>query len=70
MIKKEYIKTWCIKDYYNYKIYNVIAGTDSWLMAEPITPGTVTRTAEDEKILRIMLENDCTNAIKFQQKVR
>lgn len=69
-IRKWFLKTWAIHNYYQYNIYQVFAGDDMWYMAEPITPGVVTRTAESEKILKIILENDCTNRIKFQQKVR
>lgn len=67
---KYYLKSWTIKNYYKYDIYQVMAGDDIWYMAEPVTPGTVTRTAENEKVLKIILENDCMNAIKFQQRVR
>lgn len=67
MIKKIPLKVWCIGGYYNYQIN---AGNDTWLEATPITPGTVTRTAENEKILRILLENDVMAVNKFMQKVR
>lgn len=67
---KYYLKSWTIKNYYKYDIYQVMAGDLIWFEATPVTPGTVTRTSDDEKTLKIMLENDCINAIKFQQRVR
>lgn len=69
-ILKYYLKSWAIKNYYKYDIYQVMTGNDMWFVAEPRTPGTVTRTAENEKVLKIILENDCINAMKFSQKVR
>jgi len=69
-VRKWYLKTWAIQNYYQYDIYQVFAGDDMWYMAEPRTRGIVTRTAENEKILKIILENDCINATKFQQRVR
>jgi hypothetical protein len=68
-IKKTFLKTWCIGNFYNYQIYEVDAGGEKWLEATPITKG-VTRTAENEKILRILLENDAISLNKFWQKVR
>ena len=67
---KYYLKRWGIQNYYVYDIYQVVAGDAMWFMAEPRTPGIVTRTAENEKVLKIILENDCTNATRFQQRVR
>lgn len=67
---KYFLKSWAIKNYYKYDIYQVFAGEDMWYLAEPRTPGIVTRTAENEKVLKIILENDCINAMKFSQKVR
>lgn len=68
-VKKRYLKTWCIGNYYNYQIYEVDAGGEKWLEATPVLRG-VTRTAENEKILRILLENDAKSLNKFYQKVR
>lgn len=68
-VKKTYLKTWCIGNFYNYQIWEVDAGGEKWLEATPITKG-VTRTAENEKVLRILLENDAVNLNKFWQKVR
>ena len=68
-VKKKFLKTWAIANYYMYQIYEVDAGGQTWLEATPITHG-VTRTSEDEKTLRIILENDAKNMIQFQQKVR
>ena len=68
-VKKRYLKTWCIGNYYNYQIYEVDAGGEKWLEATPVLHG-VTRTAENEKILRILLENDAKSLNKFYQKVR
>ena len=69
-VRKWYLKAWVIKNYYKYSIYQVMAGDCMWFMAEPVTPGVVTRTAENERVLKIILENDCINAIKFQQRIR
>lgn len=68
-IKKTYLKTWCIGNFYNYQIWEIDANGDKWLEATPITKG-VTRTAENETILKILLENDVINLNKIQQKVR
>lgn len=70
MIKKTPLKTWCIANFYKYAIFEVEAGALRWLEAMPTTPGLVTRTAENEHILHILLENDCTSYNKFIQKVR
>lgn len=70
MIKKTPLKTWCIANFYKYAIFEVDAGGLSWLEAVPTTPGLVTRSAENECILRILLENDCASHNKFIQKVR
>lgn len=69
-VRKWLLKTWAIQNYYKYDIYQVMAGDDMWFMAEPRTPMIVTRTAENEKVLKIILENDCINATRFQQRVR
>ncbi|MBO7735490.1 MAG: hypothetical protein J6S67_23195 [Methanobrevibacter sp.] len=69
-IKKTYLKTWAIQGYYQYKIFEIDAGGETWLQADPITRGCVTRTAENENVLRIILENDAKSINKFQQKVR
>lgn len=68
-VKKTFLKTWCIGSFYNYQIWEVDAGGEKWLEATPITKG-VTRTAENEKVLRMLLENDAVNITKFWQKVR
>lgn len=68
--KKTYLKTWAIKGYFQYNIYEIDAGGNKWLQADPITKGLVCRTAENENVLRILLENDCINYIKFQQRTR
>ena len=68
-VNKTYLKTWSIGNYYNYKIFEVDAGGNKWLEATPITRG-VTRTAENEQILRILLENDAVNMNTYWAKVR
>lgn len=68
-VKKTYLKTWAVLDYYQYQIFEVDAGGEKWLEATPITRG-VTRTAENETILRILLENDARSMNKTWQKVR
>lgn len=67
-ILKTYLKTWNVMGY-DYQIYRIDAGNDSWLEANPITKGA-TRTAEDENVLRILLQNDAKNMLKFQQRIR
>lgn len=69
MITKKYLKTWEIKGYYKYKIFEIDAGGETWLEANPITKG-VTRTAENEKILRILLQNDAMRMNKMFNQSR
>jgi len=69
LVHKTYLKTWCIGNFYYYQIHRVDAGTDNWLEATPITRG-VTRCANTEEELRILLENDAINMNKFWSKVR
>lgn len=69
-VSKHYLKTLAIKSYYQYDIYQVYAGDDMWYVAEPRTPGIVTRCAESEGVLKIILDNDCINATRFKQKTR
>lgn len=69
-ITKTKIKNLTILDKYTYRIMLVDADGTQWLEAQPVWKGIV-RTAEDEKILKIILENDCINLEKQQnQKVR
>lgn len=69
-IHKHYLKTWAIKNFYQYMIYEIDSNGDKWLQADPLTKGLVCRTAENEQVLRILLENDCINHLKFQQRTR
>ena len=66
-ITKTYLKTWEISGYYLYDIFEVNASGDKWLIAEPKTKG-VTRTAENERILRIILQNDAMNMLKIEKQ--
>ena len=68
-IIKYYLKRWTIQNRYKYDIHQVFAGNFIWLEATPITKG-VTRCADSEIELRILLENDAINMNKEQQKVR
>lgn len=68
-VQKKYLKTWAIANYYMYQIWEVDAGGNKWLEATPITKG-VTRCAENETVLKILLENDAKSMNQFQQKVR
>lgn len=68
-IKKNYLKTWEVLGYYLYDIYEVDASGDKWLLAEPKNKG-VTRTAENEKVLRIILQNDARTMLKIQQRIK
>ena len=68
-IKKTFLKTWSVNGYYQYQIWQVDAGTQHWLIAEPVLHG-VTRCANTEQELLIVLKNDCINMNKFAQKVK
>lgn len=67
-VEKRYLKNWNILGY-DYQIHEVVAGKDSWLEANPVTKG-ITRTAENETVLRILLTNDAKNISKFYKRVR
>lgn len=67
-IQKTYLKTWAVKGFYQYNIFEINANGDKWLQAEPLNAGLVCRTAENETIMRIILENDCANWVKTLQK--
>lgn len=69
-VKKRFLKTWAIANFYMYNIFEIDAGGEIWLQADPITPGAVCRTAENEKVLKILLENDAINMNKIKQRVR
>lgn len=69
-VKKQFLKTWAIANFYMYNIYEIDAGGDKWLQADPVTPGMVCRTAENEKVLKILLENDARTMKRIKQKVR
>lgn len=69
-ITKTQIKTLTVLDKYTYRIMLVDADGTQWLEAQPVWKG-IQRTAESEKILKIILENDCINMEKQQnQKVK
>ena len=68
-VHKTFLKTWCIANYYCYQIFEVDAGGEKWLEATPITKG-VTRCANTEQELLIILNNDAININKFWSKVR
>ena len=70
IVQKHYLKTITIQDKYSYRLLDVEAGTNHWVEAEPISRGCITRTAENEGILRIILENDAIRLTKEQQRVR
>ena len=68
-VKKTYLKTWSVMDCYQYQIFEVDASGQKWLEAIPITKG-VTRTAENETILRILLVNDARTMNRTWNKIR
>lgn len=68
-VKKRYLKTWAIQNYYIYHIFEVDGGGLKWLEAVPITKGA-TRCADTETELKIMLDNDAINMTNFWSKVR
>ena len=71
VVQKHYLKTITIQDKYSYRLLDVEAGTNHWVEAEPIGGrGCITRTAENEKVLRIILENDAIRLTREQQRVR
>ncbi len=57
VVNKIFLKTIQIKEKYFYRLLDVESGTLHWLEAEPIGKG-VNRTAENERVLTILLEND------------
>lgn len=67
-MKKTLLKTWAVRGFWQYNIYEIDANGDKWLQADPITPGLVCRSAENEQILRILLENDCANYVRFHKQ--
>lgn len=69
VVHKTYLKTWCIGKFYNYNLFEIDAGGNKWIEATPITKG-VTRTANNEEDLRVILEHDAMAINKFWQKVR
>ena len=69
-VLKRYLKCWAVAGYFQYEIYEIDAGGEKWLEATPKTPGMVTRTAENETVLRIILVNDARNYVRSHQKVR
>ena len=69
-IKKWYQKQWAIGGYFQYEIYQVVAGDVMWFEATPKTAGCVTRTANTEQELRVILENDCLQIIRQHRKQR
>ena len=68
-ITKTHLKNITILDKYTYRIILVEADKNQWFEAQPVWKGTV-RTAENEKVLRIILENDAINLEKEQQRTR
>ena len=70
IVQKTFLRTITIQDKYAYRLLDVEAGTNHWVEAEPISRGCITRTAENEKVLRIILENDAIRLTKEQQRVR
>ena len=66
-VKKTFLKTWCIANYYNYQIWEVDAGGEKWLEATPITKG-VTRTAENEKVFTHFVRERCDQHNKVLAK--
>lgn len=66
-MKKTYLKTWEVSGYYLYDIYEVDADGQKWLIAEPKTKG-VTRCANTEQELRIILQNDANNMLKIEKQ--
>lgn len=68
-ITKTHIKNITIAGKYTYRVILVEADKNQWLEAQPVWKG-ITRTAENEKILRIILENDAINLEKEQQRTR
>lgn len=68
-IQKTYLKTWAVNNTYQYQIFEVKAGKLTWLLAEPVSKG-VTRCANTEQELLVVLKNDCINMNKFYKRVR
>lgn len=70
LVEKRYLKTWAIANFYMYNIFEIDASGQKWLQADPLTPGAVCRTAENEKVLKILLENDAQTMNKIKQRMR
>lgn len=70
MIKKTFLKKICFNGFFMYDISLITAGGDVWFEAVPVTPGCVTRTANTEKELKAILQNDVNNVVKFNQRTR
>lgn len=68
-VTKTHLKNITIAKKYTYRVMLVEADTNQWLEAQPVWKG-ITRTAENENILRIILENDAINMEKEQQRTR
>lgn len=66
-ITKTKIKILTIQDKYSYRIMLVEAGNNEWFEAQPVSKGIV-RTAEDMKILKIILENDAISMLREEAK--
>lgn len=70
-ITKTFLKIWGIQGFYRYKIYEIDASGEKWFEADPETAGLVCRTAENESVLKVLLENDCKNYTRFcKERVR
>lgn len=67
-VKKTFLEKWDVAGY-GYQIYEIDAGGEKWFEANPITKG-VTRCANTEQELLIILNNDVRNIKKYQQRIR
>lgn len=67
-VHKTFLKTWVIQGFYQYRIYEINAGGETWLQADNEYKGLVSRSAENEQVLRILLENDCRNFTKWHKQ--
>lgn len=68
-IEKTHLKNITIAKKYTYRIFLVNANGNEWLEAQPVWKGVV-RSAENENILRIILENDAIQLEKQQHRTR
>lgn len=67
---KKHLKNICVGNFYNYSVFEIENGGESYLEAVPLTPRCVTRIALDETELIKLLNRDILHINNFFSKVR